>query len=93
MINQQLIDWKTAINDSRRLRADCGSRWWFLETGATADIVIIDPDASWKVDGNHFRSHCISSPLDGEQLHGRATHTIVGGEIRYRLNPDLDHLA
>ena len=94
MINQQLIDWKAAINrlstaPARIAGVDGGS----LKPGATADIVIIDPDASWKVDGNHFRSHCISSPLDGEQLHGRATHTIVGGEIRYRLNPDLDHLA
>ena len=44
---------------------------------------IIDPETEWVVDTATFRSRCDSSPLAGQTLKGRVTHTIVGGEIRF----------
>ena len=94
MVAEQLIDWKTAIDRLSTAPARiAGVPGGTLKPGATADIVIIDPAATWTVDGTRFRSNCISSPLEGHSLQGRATHTIVGGEIRYRLQPELEHLA
>ena len=94
MVAKQLIDWKTAIERLSTAPARiAGVPGGTLKPGVPADIVIIEPEATWTVDGTRFRSNCISSPLDGHTLQGKATHTIVGGEIRYRLQPELEHLA
>jgi dihydroorotase len=56
-----------------------------LRPGAAADITIIDPDLSWRVDVRQFRSKSVNSPFDGWTLQGRAVATIVGGRIKHRL--------
>ena len=56
-----------------------------LRPGAAADITIIDPDLSWRVDVKQFRSKSVNSPFDGWTLQGRAVATIVGGRIKHRL--------
>jgi len=56
-----------------------------LRTGSPADVTIIDPDRSWKVDVKSFRSKSINSPFDGWTLRGRAVATIVAGRVKYRL--------
>ncbi|MFK8112689.1 MAG: dihydroorotase [Rubripirellula sp.] len=84
LVRTQVIDWMTAIDRLATSPARiAGIEGGTLKVGSPADIVIIDADAEWKVDGSKFRSHCISSPLDGHDLRGRATHTIVGGELRF----------
>ena len=94
MINEQLLDWSAAVDRLSTAPAKiAGIAGGSLRPGSAADIVIIDPNQNWTVNGTQFRSHCISSPLDGHSLRGRATHTIVGGEIRYRLRPELQHIA
>ena len=56
-----------------------------LRPGAAADITLIDPDLSWRVDVKQFRSKSVNSPFDGWTLKGRAVATIVGGRVKYRL--------
>jgi dihydroorotase len=56
-----------------------------LRPGAVADITLIDPERSWTVDINTFRSKSINSPFHGWTLRGRAVATIVGGRVKYRL--------
>jgi dihydroorotase len=56
-----------------------------LRTGSPADVTIIDPDRTWKVDVKSFRSKSINSPFDGWTLRGRAVATIVAGRVKYRL--------
>ena len=56
-----------------------------LRTGSPADVTIIDPDRTWKVDVKSFRSKSINSPFDGWTLRGRAVATIVSGRVKYRL--------
>ena len=86
MINENAMDWPTAIDRLSTAPARiAGIEGGTLAVGSPADVVIIDPAANWTVKGTNFRSHCVSSPLDGHSLHGRVTHTIVGGEVRFRL--------
>ena len=89
MIADKLLDWSVAIDRLSTAPARIvGIEGGCLGAGKRADIVIIDPDASWTVDARQFRSRCQSSPLDGRELTARVTHTIVGGEVRYQLAAD-----
>ncbi len=56
-----------------------------LRPGAVADVTLIDPERSWQVDINTFRSKSVNSPFHGWTLRGRAVATIVGGRVKYRL--------
>ena len=57
-----------------------------LSDGAVADISIIDPNISWQVDVEKFRSKSVNSPFHGWKLQGRAVTTIVNGRIKYQLD-------
>lgn len=75
------LDWMSAlakmtIHPARVLGIDRGT----LRIGADADIVIIDPHASWTVDPTTFRSKSTNTPLAGWTLRGRAVQTIVAGD-------------
>jgi dihydroorotase len=54
-----------------------------LKEGGVADITIIDPNRKWTVDPEQFASKSRNCPFGGWELTGRATHTIVGGEVRW----------
>ena len=85
MIHEGVIDWLTAIDRLSTAPARiAGVEGGSIAPGSRADIIVIDPETTWTVNGNHFRSRCNSSPLDGLNLQGRVTHTIVGGSIRFQ---------
>lgn len=52
-----------------------------LSVGAVADVTVFDPDRKWVFgpDATFSKSH--NSPFNGWELQGRATMTIVAGEI------------
>jgi dihydroorotase len=56
-----------------------------LRPGAVADITLIDPKRSWRVDVRTFASKSSNSPFHGWTLQGRAVATIVAGRVKYRL--------
>ena len=56
-----------------------------LAEGADADVTILDPDHAWTIDVASFRSRSRNCPFHGWNVRGRATHTLVGGEVKYRL--------
>ncbi len=80
------LDWpaalaKVTINPAKVLGINKGT----LRPGAEADVTIIAPNWQWTVDPKRFRSRSSNTPLAGFTLRGRATQTIVGGEIRYSV--------
>lgn len=52
-----------------------------LGVGATADVVLFDPDVEWTVDASAFLSKGKNTPLDGQRLRGRVVTTLVAGEV------------
>jgi dihydroorotase len=70
---------KMSLNPARILNLSKGT----LETGADADITVIDPQLNWTVDVQTFCSKGKNSPFHGWEMQGKAILTIVGGEIKY----------
>jgi dihydroorotase len=64
------------------IRSDRGT----LKPGAIADVTVIDPSAKWTIDKEQFKSKSRNCPFDGWAITGRATHTIVDGEVRWALS-------
>jgi dihydroorotase len=55
-----------------------------LRRGASADVTVFDPRASWTVDPATFLSKGRNTPYAGMALRGKAVCTIVAGQIVYR---------
>lgn len=53
-----------------------------LSEGELADLVIFNPDKTWKV--NHFESKSTNTPFLGEILQGVIEYTICDGKIAYQ---------
>src|SRR4051812_42858069 len=80
------IDWMKLIDlmstaPANIVRLDRGT----LREGAAADITIIDPNLQWTIDAEQFASKSRNCPFHGWSVKGRATHTIVGGEVKWQL--------
>lgn len=54
-----------------------------LAVGATADICIFDPKATWALTAENMISRGQNTPFLGTELRGRVTHTIIGGRMVY----------
>ena len=50
-----------------------------LKPGKPADLVLLDPEARWKIDPAAFLSKCRNTPFAGEEVAGRVVRTLVGG--------------
>ncbi|HAC35188.1 MAG TPA: dihydroorotase [Gammaproteobacteria bacterium] len=61
-----------------------GSRGQIVE-GGDADLCIVDPTLEWRLDPEVWQSSGQNTPFGGRRLKGRVTHTLVGGELVYRL--------
>jgi len=53
----------------------------FIKEGFKADLVLIDPEQSWRVEKNNILYKCGWSPFEGEQFHHKVTHTFVNGNL------------
>ncbi|MBL9119624.1 MAG: dihydroorotase [Phycisphaerae bacterium] len=54
-----------------------------LRVGGLADVTVIDPSAEWTIRVADFASKSRNCPFDGWKVRGRATHTFVGGVLKY----------
>lgn len=55
-----------------------------LAPGSAADLVLLDPAATWTVEPEAFYSRGHNTPFAGATLQGRVWGTIVGGAFVYR---------
>jgi dihydroorotase len=54
-----------------------------IAVGERANLVLLDPDAAWRVGEGGFRSRSSNSWLLGETLRGRVRLTVAAGRIAY----------
>ena len=69
---------KMSYAPAQLYRLDAG----YVAEGGPADLVVLDPDGQWVVDG--FASRAVNSPFIGETMPGVISYTICQGKIVYR---------
>jgi allantoinase len=57
-----------------------------IEVGTDADLVLIDPDTTWTVEGEKFLSKGHITPFEGMKLQGKVIKTIVRGRTVYEAD-------
>ena len=75
----RLVDSLTAA-PARVVGQDLGS----LRPGASADLLVVDPEAEWTVDAASLHSKCKYTPLDGRPMRGRVELCLAQGQQAYR---------
>ena len=68
---------KMTSNPAKLLNLDAGT----LSEGASADVCIFDPEATWRLDRNKLFSKSKNTPWHGREMTGKVTHTIRGGRV------------
>ncbi len=66
-----------STNPARILGVPAG----LIAPGFEADLVLIDPDAPWQVDGSRMAAQAGNTPFDGLPVQGRVRHLIKGGVL------------
>jgi len=56
-----------------------------LAEGTDGDVTIIDPSRPWTISAQSFAGKSRNCPFEGWKVAGRATHTIVGGQVKWEL--------
>ena len=54
-----------------------------IAVGEAANLVLLDPQASWKVSEDGFRSRSVNSWLLGRTLKGKVRATVAAGRLVY----------
>lgn len=55
-----------------------------IAEGEVADLVIVDLDEKYVIDGNKFFSKGKNTPFNGFEVYGQINYTIIDGEIKYK---------
>jgi dihydroorotase len=55
-----------------------------IEPGAPADLVLFDPEETWRVEPASLRSQGKNTPFLGYELAGRVHSTIVAGSVVFQ---------
>lgn len=70
---------KMSYNPAKILGLECGD----IQPGKPADIVIFDPEETYRIDKNTFASKGRNTPFHGREVTGRVRCTICGGTVVY----------
>ena len=68
---------KMSYNPAKVIGLDKGN----IEPGKTADLVIFDPEETYRIDKNSFASKGRNTPFDGREVTGRVKCTICDGIV------------
>lgn len=61
-----------------------GLKWEGLTVGGRADLVLFDPEETWNIDPELFRSKGRNTPFGGKEVRGRVKVTVAEGTVVYR---------
>ena len=70
---------KMSYNPARIIGIDKGD----IQPGKKADVVLFDPNETYRIDKNTFASKGRNTPFDGREVNGRVKLTICDGNIVY----------
>lgn len=65
-----------AANPAKLLGVDVGK----IAVGAPADLIVVDPDAPWKIDSDRMAARAGNTPFDGLPVQGKVLHMLKGGQ-------------
>lgn len=87
LVGKKVLTWaqladRMSANPSKILGLNKGS----LTPGSDADIIIIDPQATWQVTKESLASKSKNTPFLGSELKGVAVTTILDGKIVYEVH-------
>lgn len=89
LVDEGVLDLKEAVRRVTRQPAEIlGIGAGSLSVGSEADACVVDPGLDWTLGGETLLSRGKNTPLLGQQLRGRATHTILGGRLVFQLEPE-----
>jgi len=70
---------KVTLQPAQIMGLDAGH----LSVGADADVCVFDPDACWKIEPAALKSQGKNTPFNGMELQGKASFTLVNGQLVY----------
>jgi len=87
MVEPGLLDWRGVArvmseNPARIVGLDDQGRP--LEVGEPANLVVVDPDATWTVDGPALASRSANTPYQAMTLPAKVTATLLRGKVTAR---------
>ncbi len=87
MVRTGLLDWRGVArvmseNPARIVGLDDQGRP--LEVGEPANLVVVDPDATWVVDGTELASRSANTPFAAMTLPAKVTATLLRGTVTAR---------
>lgn len=84
MVETGLLDWRgmaRVLSERPAAIAGLPDQGRPLEVGEPANLVLIDPDATWKVRGAELASIAANTPYEGMTLPARVVTTVLRGRI------------
>ncbi|SEC31683.1 dihydroorotase [Tenacibaculum sp. MAR_2009_124] len=64
----------------------------YIREGYYADLVLVDPNESWKVEKENILYKCGWSPFEGQEFSNKITHTFVSGNLIYNKGEFNDEI-
>lgn len=62
----------------------------YIRPGYQADLVLVDPNQSFKIESDIIQSKCAWSPLEGMTMHTKVIRTLVNGHTVYQDGSIID---
>ena len=89
LADENLLSFSHAIDCVTRLPANIlGLDLGHLSVGAVADVCLFDPNMSWLVSSGNLHSAGHNTPFMGWEMHGRASSTLINGQLIFSSDND-----